>query len=478
MNLDSFLKALYKDLDGFLNIRSMLDISGGNKKVDEIFIPLNELDKAPWKSLGQKNKNGWNLYFGVCPRAFKKGNESSIKQVRCLWADVDSKDWGGSKEAALKSIEKMLLKPSIIIDSGNGYHCYWLLDKVFAISSPEDRDRIRNYNARIASTIKGDSVMDLSRILRLPDSWNMKDTQNPKRCKILKFDPEMLFPLENFELLPQIDKSKKNRREQKNTRDDLKWINSAIWGSKEGDRNKSLTRLAGYFLKHNHPEDVIESILGIVNARCTPPLPLEEVSNIVKSVTRYQKPDPCRLFTAVKIIKTEPPYYILTTDSNVDINFSLEELTGFSSFRKKYFAYMQRFPEGITPKNWDRFLESLMTISTTEEAPESASDDWIYYSKVMEKLESEEYTNDAMEFAIGRVYKKDGYIFFLIGPVVDYLRSLGLNIANQKLYSVLRKYGAQGSVKRIGDKTFRVWGIPEVTPVTPITEECNSGNPQ
>ena len=56
-----------------------------------------------------------------------------------------------------------------------------------------------------------------------------------------------------------------------------------------GSRNDTLCRIAGW-LRLYHPEPVVLALLSCVNeSRCFPPLPQEEVGEIVKSVFRYSQ---------------------------------------------------------------------------------------------------------------------------------------------------------------------------------------------
>lgn len=58
----------------------------------------------------------------------------------------------------------------------------------------------------------------------------------------------------------------------------------------EGQRNDSLTRVAGW-LKLYHPPSAVEALLLAINdARCVPPLDVAEVQAIVMSVSRYPQP--------------------------------------------------------------------------------------------------------------------------------------------------------------------------------------------
>jgi hypothetical protein len=70
---------------------------------------------------GHKDKN---VFFGACPRFTKDGTKAGVKTVTCLWADLDGKDYEGGKEEALRVLMAFPIPPTVIIDSGNGYHAY------------------------------------------------------------------------------------------------------------------------------------------------------------------------------------------------------------------------------------------------------------------------------------------------------------------------------------------------------------------
>jgi hypothetical protein len=58
-----------------------------------------------------------------------------------------------------------------------------------------------------------------------------------------------------------------------------------VQGVGEGARNSSLTRLAGYLLRHSIDPYVVSELLHVFNIeRCRPPLPAEDVERIVGSI--------------------------------------------------------------------------------------------------------------------------------------------------------------------------------------------------
>ena len=121
-----------------------------------------------------------NIFFGVAPRAERAGTKESIRYVCCLWADLDGKRFA-SKQDALKSLDGFALSPSLVIDSGNGYHGYWLLKEPTA-----ELARVEAINVGIAKALGGDHTHDVSRILRVPGTSNWKDPNHPKPVRIVQ----------------------------------------------------------------------------------------------------------------------------------------------------------------------------------------------------------------------------------------------------------------------------------------------------
>ncbi len=97
-----------------------------------------------------------NIYFGVHPLlivppknaqgevqppAQVRSQIEHIAAINCLFGEFDAKDFDDTKAKALAHIKDLAPAPSIIIDSGGGYHCYWLLAKPFVLQNEDDRQR-------------------------------------------------------------------------------------------------------------------------------------------------------------------------------------------------------------------------------------------------------------------------------------------------------------------------------------------------
>lgn len=229
-----------------------------------------------------------NIHFGVGLRVDKKGDEAHTRLLPALFIDIDViKDHASQWEEVDQKIEHFDRPPSIIVNSGRGYHLYWLLDEYLEITS-ENRNLIRGILAGLAEKLGGDpSCHDLSRLMRLPGTYNCKDANGkavtfaqcpqPIPVRLEKCDTKIRYSVEDFRAF-FIDKKPK-----------VKQIATKNEGAiLEGSRNQSLTSLAGSMRQAGLSHELLLGALEGINARiCSPPLPPDEVDRVCKSVMRY-----------------------------------------------------------------------------------------------------------------------------------------------------------------------------------------------
>jgi len=182
----TFFEALFKGCQGYIEIRTI----SPDKQVKQYYYKpgdikrlVRELNEAPeFKNI--------NVYFGVCPRNEKKGKEENVKEIRSLWVDLDT---GG-----LDVLKGFRPPPSMIISSGRGYHLYWLLDKVYQVKDRAELYIFKGHTKGLSQALKGDSSFDLSRVLRVPGSLNLKDPENPREVELIEFNPNRRYRLSQF----------------------------------------------------------------------------------------------------------------------------------------------------------------------------------------------------------------------------------------------------------------------------------------
>lgn len=237
-----FLETLFPDLDGsFIELR----LIKGPGQVKTSFHPtIVQFLQAVPKTLAEQE--GYNVYFGTSPRARQEGNKQAVEKVWCLWVDLDAKMLPGGKPETLKRLKEFPLVPTAITDSGHGHHGFWRLKELEAVSDSKNVARIEAYLKALASALGGDpQAAELARVMRLPETFNVKIPAQPLPATLVSLDPERAYDLSDFEALLDIPSPSQNSRVN-----DTGWIAEALKSLQPGNRNSIFAKLIGR-LHHN-----------------------------------------------------------------------------------------------------------------------------------------------------------------------------------------------------------------------------------
>lgn len=139
--------------------------------------------------LKQHNKKGGNIYFVVNGGGTKS---SEINRTTAVYIDYDigKNDNNGYfpldvvknyKNDRLGFINNFQVKPSIIVETRNGLHVYWLLNEGATVSE------FIECQLRLIEYFNSDSAVKTSeRVMRLPGYYWMKDKDNPFMTTIIQ----------------------------------------------------------------------------------------------------------------------------------------------------------------------------------------------------------------------------------------------------------------------------------------------------
>jgi len=138
-----------------------------------------------------------DVYARVTPLkhipASGRGRKEDTAGTSVLWIDLDSKS-GRTKQQNLDMLRTYPLPPTLIIDSGNGLHAYWKLERFLV----RNLDMVEGRNRGLAHIFNADHCWDLSRVLRPPGTHNWKDASNPKPVTTLDYFPERIYQADQF----------------------------------------------------------------------------------------------------------------------------------------------------------------------------------------------------------------------------------------------------------------------------------------
>ncbi|RXG64599.1 hypothetical protein ES695_11795, partial [Candidatus Atribacteria bacterium 1244-E10-H5-B2] len=258
--LTKFFEAIFTGTEGYIDIRTLIHIKKGEKietiQKDHFFRKVKDI-KDLVRALSNENFiRDKNVHFGVAPRTKTEENEKQtgaekdIKMVNCLWCDADCKREKQpelpTKEVMIEKIEKFELPPSIIVDSGLGYQCYWLLKVPIPIKNRRIFLEVKGLLKGLALKLGGDMAgHDLCRLLRVPGTLNIKpECPIGLEAKIIKFEPGLKYGEEFKKFMVKIE--------------DLPGIDIDIKDVKVPERfDKLLKRnkkLQNTYLKRNRPD--------------------------------------------------------------------------------------------------------------------------------------------------------------------------------------------------------------------------------
>jgi len=148
------------------------------------YIDLTGNGRAPVSSTTRRddlNMAGYESYF--TPNGFYNAPNAKIENcssLNCFFVDID----GRKNPEELQAIKKKV-DPTFILETKNGYHIYWLLDEPImreGLTEEEWKKYIKRWEKveeAIIKDLNADPVVkDVPRILRVPDTYYWKKTEN------------------------------------------------------------------------------------------------------------------------------------------------------------------------------------------------------------------------------------------------------------------------------------------------------------
>ena len=133
---------------------------------------------------------GIDVYYGVNPRTGKGGKKENVHYLTSFHTEIDYGNIGHNKiqkyltyDEAFDATQKFNPQPTLIVHSGGGFHCYWVLNTPIKVSDV-GVEPLELTNKSLSLELGGDAgIHDISRVLRVPGTFNFK-TSNPRPVEI------------------------------------------------------------------------------------------------------------------------------------------------------------------------------------------------------------------------------------------------------------------------------------------------------
>lgn len=194
-----FMETILGDAPGWIELRL---IQPGQQTEQRWYEHVDAI-REDWPAIRSRNSEGWNIYFGACMRTEQKGNKDHVEHVGAAWADID----GCTVEDATERLKRLpvhLQAPTFIVGTGNGTHFYWCFKEPVEIESAEERTSLEKISKRLAYALDSDpAVAEVARVMRLPNTLNVKDRENHKPCEVIAASDTRFNP-SDFDGLPPL----------------------------------------------------------------------------------------------------------------------------------------------------------------------------------------------------------------------------------------------------------------------------------
>lgn len=235
-------------------------IDPGSRSVLQYFIRLDDDRGRTAEEVGQDYQGqGLDVYFGVLPRTHRGGGAADVRsESDILWADIDAKhfnpDLGIGKRGALAAL-RLGVVPQILVDSGGGYHAYWLLDRSI------DFDYAQVLMKGIARVAGGDAVYDRPRVLRLPGTLNRK-REPLVEARILRFDLVRTYKPGDFDDLVVVNRTPRTEAHPFVPTAELPdWLLDLIkTGAPVGERSELAFKVCLWLVRFGRTDEEVEMV--------------------------------------------------------------------------------------------------------------------------------------------------------------------------------------------------------------------------
>lgn len=263
----NFLKEWFSHSEGYVEFR----LIGEGGLQDQRFIAVEDINEPLLTRLIEKGKNEQlNVYFGVATRKCKSGTEEDVSYVPGLWLDIDPKH--ATYEKAMQVVTQLPTPPTAIISSGNGIHAYFKFNEPFVVNNDENFQFIKELSTKLHVYTNADHTADLSRMLRVPNSLNVKDLEDTRLCSVVEI-AGATYSLDSFDYLSAVEITNPTTNLEKvkvtyftsimleEMRVPTYIKRLIVEGAKEGERSEKIFAVTCSLLEKEHTVEEIAYIL-------------------------------------------------------------------------------------------------------------------------------------------------------------------------------------------------------------------------
>jgi hypothetical protein len=294
-----------------------------------------------------------DVFVGVAPRLNSEGRDiTACAALHALFIDYDFKM--SSEAEALRALASFPLTPSIVVNSGGGLHCYWLLNEPLDLQN--DGSVLAKQILRALATALGADLTaaEPARVLRLPGTLNHKyvpprpvvvEALSEQRRYSLAAIREVLPPVEETAETPTVPVEHELTSAERMRLASLALLYQPA-GYQQGYRpddpvqnGDQETFRVCCIVAHDFdlPFNEAYMVLQAWNARCRPPWPARLLQDKLHGAIKYAKGVRGARLDFARDLKKEPPS-IIKNEPNILLAFTKLHINGrWDAFALKLF---------------------------------------------------------------------------------------------------------------------------------------------
>lgn len=265
-NQEKFYQTLFSNYRNYVEIRL---INKGGQVEKQKFLTVAEL-------MNYTTPKDINVYVGIYERRHKgNGKITNCTVTNAIYLDFDDT----TLEAVKYTIDaKGIPLPTMIVNSGHGYHVYWLLDESVGHEA-------KPIISKLQQVLNADAgAVDIARVLRIPDTMNVKGEPvasellelNSNRTTLKQFESVLgvnavLDPVAGTGSIKELAATKHNG------------LNNMAQGVSEGERNFCIGRILQTLKRLNYTRQQATDIVFRWNTLNKPQKPANELKKDIRT---------------------------------------------------------------------------------------------------------------------------------------------------------------------------------------------------
>ena len=224
------------------------------------------------------NKQGYAIHF--TPNEINgKRVAANVTAIKYWFAEFDTL----TKQEQMRKINKILLRPTAIIESKRGYHVYW---KALDASIENFKIICKGISIKLGTD---EAIITANRIMRAPGFYHMKDKDNPFLVKLVFKSNETYSEKEMFYAFPYKEKKSMRRGTYEKTDNKSEMLNPENWRKiffldrfVQGCRNNEFARITLWLRDEGFSSHEITASVHEMNRMIAEPLPESEINSILR----------------------------------------------------------------------------------------------------------------------------------------------------------------------------------------------------